>query len=178
MNKEILIIYKSVTGFTAQYARCLAEELDCTAEDLKAASAMVLSGYKTLIFGGRFHAGFVDGLKEAKALFRRSGAERFIVFATGATPATELEMIEAAWRNNFTQEELAAIAHFYLPGGLRYEKMPLGDRLMMRAFAAMVKHKKEKSEYERTMAQAVGRSYDISSKEYIRPLVDCVRQRS
>ncbi len=178
MNKEILIIYKSVTGFTAQYARCLAEELDCTAEDLKAASAMVLSGYKTLIFGGRFHAGFVDGLKEAKALFRKSGAARFIVFATGATPAAELEMIEAAWKNNLTEEELAAIAHFYLPGGLRYEKMPLGDKLMMRVFAAMVKHKKEKSEYERAMAQAVGMSYDISSKEYIKSLVDCARQQS
>lgn len=35
MNREILIIYKSVTGFTAQYARYLAQELDCAAVDLK-----------------------------------------------------------------------------------------------------------------------------------------------
>lgn len=176
MNKEILIIYKSVTGFTAQYARYLAQELDCAAVDLKTASAMALCGYKTIIFGGRFHAGLVDGLKEAKTLFGKSDAARLIVFATGATPATEREMIEAAWKNNFTQEELAATPHFYLPGGLRYEKMPLGDRLMMRAFSAMVKRKKDKSEYELAMAQAVGASYDISSREYIKPVVDCVRQ--
>lgn len=74
MNKEILIIYKSVTGFTAQYARYLAQELDCAAVDLKTASAMALRGYKTIIFGGRFHAGLVDGLKEAKTLFGKSGA--------------------------------------------------------------------------------------------------------
>ena len=46
MNREILIIYKSVTGFTAQYARYLAQELDCAAVDLKTASAMALCGYK------------------------------------------------------------------------------------------------------------------------------------
>lgn len=34
-----------------------------------------------------------------------------------------------------------------MQSGLRYEKMPLGDKLMMKAFAAMVTRKKDKSEY-------------------------------
>lgn len=179
MNREILVVYKSVTGFTRQYARWIAEELDCGAVDLKKASPEALSGCRTIIFGGRFHAGFVDGLKEAKELFRQSGAERLVLFATGATPGTESAIIEEAWKNNLTEAELASTAHFYLPGGLRYEKMPLGDRLMMKAFAAMVKRKRDKSRYELAMAQAVGTSFDISSREYIEPLLMCVRgQRS
>ena len=63
MNKQILVVYKSVTGFTKQYAEWIAEKLNCSAVELKKVSAETMSEYKTIIFGGRFHAGFVDGLK-------------------------------------------------------------------------------------------------------------------
>jgi len=171
MNKQLVVIYKSVTGFTKQYARWIAEELDCGIMELKDVSAETMSEYNTVIFGGRFHAGLVDGLKKAKELFRESKAARLIVFATGATPNTAAGTIEEAWKNNFTSDELEHIPHFYMQGGLRYEKMPLGDKMMMRVFAAIMKQKKEKSEYEAAMAQALGHSFDLSSKEYIEALV-------
>lgn len=85
-------------------------------------------------------------------------------------------MINEAWKNNLTPEELNEIPHFYMESGLRQEKMPLGDKLMLKVFAAMVKGKKEKTEYEKAMAQALGESYDHSSREFVKPLVDCVRQ--
>lgn len=174
MNKQILVTYKSVTGFTKQYAQWIAKELDCEVMDLKEVSAKTMSEYDTIIFGGRFHAGFVDGLKKAKELFEESNAHRLIVFATGATPNTAADMIEEAWKNNFTPDELERIPHFYMQSGLRYEKMPFGDKLMMKVFAAMVKRKKEKSEYEKAMEQALCSSYDLSSREYIKPLVSYV----
>jgi len=174
MKKRIIVIYKSVTGFTKQYARWIAGELDCEAVDLKEVSAKTMSEYNTVIFGGRFHAGVVDGQKKAKELFRESEAAEFVVFATGATPYNVQGEIEAAWKNNFTSDELKCIPHFYMQSGLCYEKMPLGDKLMMKVFAAMMKRKKEKSEYETAMAQALGSSYDLSSKEYIGPLVSYV----
>lgn len=176
MNKQILVIYKSVTGFTRQYARWIAGELDCKAMDFREISAETMSEYNTIVFGGRFHAGSVDGLKKAKALFKESTAAELIVFATGATPQLQGEVIKEAWRNNFTPKELEHIPHFYMQSGLCYEKMPLGDRLMMKVFAAMMKRKKGKSEYETAMAQALGNSYDLSSREYIRPLVSRVRE--
>lgn len=174
MNKQILVVYKSVTGFTKQYAKWIAEELDCAVMELKEVTAKTMSEYNTVIFGGRFHAGSVDGLKKAKQLFRESTATKFVVFATGATPNTAAEMIEEAWRNNFASDELKRIPHFYMQSGLRYDKMPFGDKLMMKVFAAMVKRKKDKSDYEMAMAQALGKSYDLSSKEYIKPLVSYV----
>ncbi len=176
MNKRVLIIYKSVTGFTKQYAQWIAEELDCEWKDVKSVSAQTLSGYDVIIFGGRFHAGFVDGLKQAKELIQESGVRQWIVFATGATPNTLTDSIEEAWKNNFTSDELVQIPHFYMQSGLRYEKMPMGDKLMMKVFAAMMKRKKEKNEYEKAMAQALGSSYDFSSKEYIQPLVSFMSQ--
>lgn len=175
MNQKILIIYRSVTGFTERYARWISEELGCEAMELKKASGKTMVGYHTIIFGGRFHAGLVDGLKQGKKLFAESGAERLIVFATGATPGTETNMIDEAWKNNFTPEELTEIPHFYMESGLRQKNMPLGDKLMLRLFAAMMKKKKEKSEYETAMANALGSSFDHSSRAYIEPLIACVR---
>lgn len=169
--KKILVVYKSVTGFTKQYGEWIAEELGCEAVDLKEASSQKMSEFDVIIFGGRFHAGFVDGLKKAKAVFNESKSSELIVFATGATPNGETKMIEEAWKNNFTQDELSRIPHFYMQSGLRYDKMTFGDKIMMRAFASMVRRKKEKSEYEKAMEQAVNNSYDISSKEYMEPLV-------
>lgn len=171
MSSRILVAYRSVTGFTKQYAQWIAEELACTVMELKDVSVNTMSEYDTIIYGGRFHAGIVSGLKKAKKLFAESTAARLVVFATGATPNTATEIIEDAWKTNFTPDESARIPHFYMEGGLRYEKMPLGDQLMMKVFAAMVKRKKDKSEFEQAMEKALGISFDLSSKKYIEPLV-------
>ena len=171
MNKQIVVIYESTTGFTKQYANWIAEELECEALELRGVSAQKLSEYETVIFGGWFHAGGVKGLKKAKELFGESTAEKLIVFATGGTLNAAEELIEGAWKNNFTQEEMEQIPHFYMQGGLRYEKMAFSDKLLMKMFAKMMKNKKDKSEAEEGMAQALGSSYDNSSREYIEPLI-------
>ena len=174
MNKQIVVIYESTTGFTKQYANWIAEELECAVLELRGISAKKLSEYETVIFGGWFHAGSVKGLKKIKELLRESTVKQLIVFATGAIPKEAAELIENAWKNNFTLEEMRQIPHFYMQGGLRYEKMTFGDKLMMKMFAAMMKNKKDKTESEKVMEQALGSSYDNSSRAYIEPLVSYV----
>lgn len=177
MNGSILVMYKSVTGFTERYARWIAEDLDCEAADIKDLSAEKLSGCETVIFGGRFHAGRVDGLKKAKELFEKSSCKNLILFATGATPNSAGAIIEEAWKNDLTPEELSLYPHFYMQSGLRYEKMSFGDRAMMKVFASMVKRKKDKTDYDKAMEKALGSSYDLSSREFISPLVSYVTAR-
>ena len=173
---HILVTYKSVTGFTKEYAEIIAKELDCRIMDFKEVSKETMSGFDTVIFGGRFHAGAVDGLKKAKELFKESKAKNFIIFATGATPNTAKDMICEAWKNNLTPEEIQNIPHFYMQSGLRYEKMPFGDKMMMKVFAKMMKHKKDKNEYEKKFEKAIAASYDFSSREYVKPLVGYVKE--
>ncbi len=175
MNQNILVVYKSKTGFTKKYAEMIGEELDCKTADLNNVTDSMMSEYDTIVFGGRFHAGFVDGLKKAKEYFKRSSAAKLVVFATGATPHAAKAMIEEAWKNNFTAGELESIPHFYMPSGLCYERMSLGDKLMMKVFVAMMKRKKNKNEDEKNISQAISHSYDISSKEYIMPLISLLR---
>lgn len=177
-NGNILVIYKSVTGFTREYAEMIAQEIDCTLMDFKKVTAETMSDFDTVIFGGRMHAGMVDGLKSAKELWKQSKPSRFMVFATGATPNEAGNVIEEMWKNNLSAEERKDIPHFYMQSGLRYEKMLLSDKLMMKVFCMMMKRKKDKNEYEKQFEKVIDSSYDISSKEYIMPLVAALKNGS
>ena len=39
------------------------------------------------------------------------------------------------------KQELRQVPHFYMPGGLCYEKMPLHEKIIMKIFAAVMKNK-------------------------------------
>lgn len=175
MNNKILVCYKSVTGITKRYAEMIADEMDCAVMDFKNITVETVSQYDTVVFGGRLFAGSVDGLKKVKEVIARGGVKTFVVFATGATPNSEEKIIQDAWSNNLTADELHSIPHFYMQGGLQYEKMPLHEKLMMKAVAAVmkrkVKNKKDKTEEDREFERTISNSYDISSKAYIEPLI-------
>ena len=177
MNGKILVCYKSVTGFTKKYAEMIAEELDCTLMDFKEVTVETLSQYDTVVFGGRCYAGAIDGLKKVKELIAKCNVKNFVVFAVGATPNIAEETIQETWRRNLTPDELHSISHFYMQGGLSYEKMPLHEKLMMKAFAAVMKSKikKDKTEKDQEFIRMISSSYDISEKEYIEPLVSFLK---
>jgi len=66
MDSKILICYKSVTGFTKRYAEMIADEVHGTLKDCRDVTAETIAQYDIVVFGGRFHAGTVDGLKKSK----------------------------------------------------------------------------------------------------------------
>lgn len=181
MKNEIIIIYKSKTGFTRKYAEMIEEEMSsdgisCTSTDYKAVKIDSISDYNIVVFGTRAHAGRIDGYKKAKQIFQESRAKHFALFVTGATPNTEKKIISDFWAQNLSAEELSLIPHFYLQSGLCYENMCLSDRLMIKAASAMLKNKKEKTAFDNIFEQAVSGSYDISSREYIRPVTAFLKQ--
>lgn len=171
MSKKVLVVYKSVTGFTKKYAEMIAQEADCTLIDFKKVTADAMSNFDIIIFGGRLHAGIIDGLKTAKKLFQQSKAPQLIVYATGVTSNETKDVIDEMWSNNLSPVELLDIPHFYMQGGLCYEKMPLFDKMMMKLFCLIMKKKKNKDKKEEQFEQTIAASYDISSKKYIMPLL-------
>lgn len=166
---KILVTYKSVTGFTKHYAELIARQVNCTLLDFKGASEKAMSEFDVVVYGARVHAGKISGLSKAKEMFAKSGAKKLIVFATGATPAAAAEEIEKVHNANISPSE--NIPFFYMQSGLRYEKMPLGDRMIMKAAASMMSKKNDKSDVETGFEQAIKSSYDMSSDEFVQPLV-------
>ncbi|MBD5115355.1 MAG: hypothetical protein HDT46_09210 [Ruminococcaceae bacterium] len=181
MNKTA-VIFNSKTGFTEKYALWIAEETKATPISFKECTKKrvneILSEYDTVIFGSRLHAGIIENLSKAKKLFG-TGKNRFIIFTTGAAPADTPETkdtLKKVWEQNLTAEEREQIPHFYMQGGLCYEKMPFIDKIMMKGFVSMLKKKKDKDGLEAGMAKAVESSFDISDKKYIMPLVDYLKK--
>lgn len=171
MNNKILIIYKSSTGFTEKYAKLIASKTGCKLAAYKSVTPELIAKYDTIVFGSRAYAGMIDGYKKIKKITSKIPSVKLILFVTGATPATSKDIIEAFWKQNLSSEEMLKIPHFYMPGGLCYERMSMPDKLMMKMAALMIKNKKNKTPFEAGFENAIKASYDISSPEYIKPLV-------
>ena len=171
---KTVIIYFSQTGFTKQYAEWLAEEVQGECIAFAEAEKKDFSIYDTVVFGSWCHAGMIQKLRWFKERLPQWAGKNAVVFAVGAMPA-ESQEIQTALRNNFTDEEWNRIPVFYCPGGLRYEKMKPVSKMMMKMFAKMMANKKDKTEEEKAMAEMIGKSYDISDRKYIMPIVDCIK---
>lgn len=171
---KTLIIYKSKTGFTKWYAEFIAKEVDGTLMDMKDVTAEIMSGYDVVVYGGGLYAGMINGYKQAKDMFEKSSAKSFILFATGGTPNEAAKEVEEIWKNNLSAEELQSIPHFYMQGGICYEKMSFSNRAIMKTMSKILNKKKNKDSIEEGFAQAINQSYDIISEEYAKPLIRCV----
>lgn len=170
---KAVILYNSKTGFTKRYASWIQEETGFEIIEEKGIAKKDLEIYDLVIYGGRIHAGKIDRYKQfVRKLNERS---KLIIFATGATPAEAEETIKIMWDNNFTKKEQEIIPHYYFQSGLNYEKMNFGDKLIMKALAKMLSNKDTKSPEEEGCEQSISHSYDISSRELILPLIECLR---
>ncbi len=165
-----IILYHSKTGFTKRYAQWLAQELGCIAHPAGGRPLPDWNRYEVVIFASWFHAGKIRRLDWFKKL-PLDGKER-IVLVTGAMPADAAGVSESLAAN--FKEDSQKYRAFYVPGGLNYEKMGIGDRLMMKAFAGMLNSKKDKSPEEAMMAENIGHSFDLSRREYLSELVEYV----
>lgn len=174
---KILVIYKSKTEFTKRYAEIIAQEVNGMLMDIKEVTVEKMSEYDVVVYGGGLYAGMINGYKKAKEMFDKSTSKQFILFATGGTPNEAIEQIDEVWRNNLSAEELESIPHFYMQGGICYEKMSFSNRAIMKMMSKVLSKKKNKDSAEEGFAQAIKSSYDISSKEYAEPLIKYLLER-
>lgn len=67
---------------------------------------------------------------------------------------------------------------FFTARWINYEKMSAGSKLMIKMFKKMVEAKKEKTEADMEMLKMISRSYDISDKKYIEPIIKLLHHTS
>ena len=169
---NVMVIYKSRTGFTKRYAQWIGDELRCKVTDYGEIKKIDLDSYDLIIYGGRVHAGKIDNLDKVKSLLNNKKCD-LIVFATGATPFEATEEIEKTRNLNFSDN---SIPYFYMQSGLCYEKMGFFDRTIMKMLSKMLAKKENKSDIDNGTAIAISQSHDISDKSYIMPLVDYIKK--
>lgn len=167
---KAIVIYTSQTGFTKRYAQWIAEASGADCLELSAAKKKNLDAYEAILFGGWACAGGISRLGWFKSNIDKWTGKKLIAFCVGASPMDSPD-IEPALSRNFTESEREQISVFYCPGGLNYEKMPPASRLLMKMFIRTLKAKKDKTETDREMIKMISRSYDISDRKYIEPIL-------
>lgn len=172
MTQKILIVYNSQTGFTERYARWLGEEVACELVPYAKRDSVNLADYSAVVFGGWFHAGSIKGLKWFREKLPQLSGKTVAVFATGSAPANEPQAKEALANNALTLDG-KAVAMFYFEGGLCYEKMSVGNRLLMKMFSKMIK---KQYGADSDIYKCVSTSHDESSKDAITPLVQYLKE--
>lgn len=175
MEKDIVVIYNSQTGFTKRYAQWISEALECTCVEFNEANKLDFDKYTTIIFGGWACAGSVSKLKWFKKNMKKWNNKKLAVYCVGGSPIENPE-VETAMKNCLSAEEHKNARIFYCPGGFNYEKMSASSKLMMKIFISALKAKKDKTEEEKIMIEMISKSYDISSKKYIEPIVEWAKE--
>lgn len=174
---KTIIVYSSQTGFTKRYAQWLSEELDAEVmpiDTAKKKSPDYFGDADAIVYGGWAMGGKIVNSEWFTKKIPAWKGKKLVLFCVGASP-NENPDVEAALGNVLTEEEQKNAKAFYCQGGLSYEKMKLSSKLAMKAFAAMVKNKKNASEKEKVMGDMISHSYDISDKKYIIPIVEYLR---
>ncbi len=122
-----IVVYKSKSGFTKQYAEWIAEELDFELCEHRQMSNFQLVDYDCIIYGGGVYAGKISGLRTMLQRVKKMGDLHFAIFAVGALPPEE-KMIEDLKRKNL-EETGSDYPFFYMHGGFDPEKLNAFYRL-------------------------------------------------
>ena len=157
-----IIIYESGTGFTAQYAAWIAEELQCVSVALKNAKKINMADYDQVIFGGWMCAGKVMGYDK----FRSMKVKENVLFAVGMAPSVPEVTEKIVNENKFNADSF-----FYFEGGYRPEKVNFIMRTMMKMLKKSIEKKPEKSEEDLFIIKTFNGA-DNAKKEAIIPLVE------
>lgn len=162
-----IVIYQSSTGFTKQYAKWIAEELNCRAISIKEMTEGDITGSDTVIFGGWIMGNVIVGYDKIKD----KGIQNLIVFAVGASLDSD-KMRETIIKEN----HLGELPFFYLPGGMQFDKLNFFVRFMLKQIKKSIAKKAEKSEQDSYMERVLGTNFDISDRKYIQQLIAFVRK--
>lgn len=171
---KVVVVYRSISGFTRRYAGWIAEELKADLFDAGEASLDRLLGYDLIIFGGSLHATGINGVAVIKDNLARLVEKKIIIFMVGASPSRE-GLVEEVRDANFTPAQRQGIAFFYLRGGFDYSKLDLTNKALMTLLKVKLSLKSERTPDEKGMLAAYDKPLDCTRRENIKALVDHAR---
>lgn len=171
---NILVVYKSKTGFTRKYAEWIARELSGEIHSYTKISKKMLENADIVIYGGSLHAVGIEGIKLITQNLDVLKEKEVIVFAVGASPCRD-RLVDEVRDKNLSKEEQKYIHFYYLRGGFNYHKLPLFDKILMKLLQWKLNRKKELTPDERGMLNAYKKPVDFTCKENIKEIVSYVQ---
>ena len=174
---KTLIVYSSQTGFTEKYAGWLAKELNGETLPIKEALKKeedFFTGFDAVIYGGWISMEKITGAGWFTERIEKWKDKKLAIFAVGSCSATS-PRIDIMLGRALTDEQKKYAKAFYCEGGLAYEKMAFGSKMLMKTYAAMLKCKKNKSDEDAELAKKIASSFDNTDPKFIKPVVEYIK---
>ncbi len=171
---KIVVVYKSISGFTKKYAEWIAEELEADLFRVEKIDIDLLLKYDLIIYGGSLHAVGISGVNIIKNNLNKLRDKNVIIFTTGASLTKESTVSEVR-DSNFSVEEQKQIQFYYFRGGFNFEKLDLTNKILMTLMKWKIKLKRDKTPDEKGMLAAYSKPMDFTKKENVKGLLEYVR---
>jgi menaquinone-dependent protoporphyrinogen IX oxidase len=171
---KIIVVYKSISGFTKKYAEWIAEALEADLFSIEKINIDSLIKYDMIIYGGSLHAVGISGVSIIKDNLNKLRSKKIIIFATGASPLRESTTSEVK-NNNFSAEEQKQIQFYYFRGGFDFKKLNFINKVLMILMKWKITLKGDKTSDEEGMLAAYSKPMDFTKKENVKELLEYVR---
>ncbi len=170
---KIVVVYKSITGFTKRYAEWIAEELNTDILKREEINIDKLLEYDAIIYGGSLHAAGITGINIIKEKLVQLKDRNIIIFVTGASPS-KAGLIDEITRKNFAEKEQKYVKLFYFRGGFDFNKLNFTNKIIMTLFKWKLQSKRNKTPDEKGMLAAYKHPVDFTKKENAKELINYV----
>ncbi|MBR6523688.1 MAG: flavodoxin [Clostridia bacterium] len=174
---SVIVIYKSKYGSTKAYAEWIAEELGCSAVDVKNIRADELENYDAIIYGGGLYAEMIGGISFITKNFDRISDKKIAVFTTGLTPPDCREYYDTyVPEKNFKPYMLEKIKIFNFPGKMIINELSFPHKAAIKALKKIMSAKENPTEMEKMLIKLCDQSGDFAHKTAINDLVSYIKK--
>ena len=174
---KTIVIYKSKYGSTEKYARWIAEELSCEANDVKNVKIDDLLEYDTIIYGGGLYAEVIAGVYILTKNIDKLRGKKLIVFTTGITPLDCREYYDKmVIEKNFKGDMAKEFKVFNFMGKMLMRELSLGHRAALKTLKKIMSDKQNPSEMEKLLIKLCDVDGDFADKGAIKELVNYARE--
>jgi menaquinone-dependent protoporphyrinogen IX oxidase len=171
-----IIVYKSIYGATAQYAKWIAEDLRCEAIDIVNNPAAVLSKADVIIAGGSLYAGRITVAPWLRKHWAACAGKPGVLFTVGGGSAGSVEETRKLLSGNFPPAIVSTLKHFHFEGRLLFDKLHLFHRIITKMIMKMSKTAEAKKMLAEGGYDHVDRSRTTELVQYVRSLAPDARK--
>ena len=173
---KTIVVYKSKYGSAKTYANWIAEELGCTAEDVKNISVKDLMQYDKIVYGGGLYAEIIGGLFLITKNIDLLKDKKIAVYSCGITPLDcrdyyDKMVIEKNFKNGVPKN----VKVFNFMGKMIMDELTLVHRTALKTLKKIMSSKENPTEMEKLLVDLCDADGDFMDKTAIKELVDYIR---
>lgn len=170
--ERTVVIYKGKYGATQQYARWIADELQCDMMDADHFLRKDFEKYDNIIYGGALQAGGIKGFDLIKRNRMKLLTKKVVIFAVGLNTDNKDNRIQVR-EINFDKMELAGMTLYYCKGAFDPARVKGMDKAIISMTLKMLEKKSRNTwtEDEIRIYHDMTEGADYVDRKYIEPIV-------